>query len=116
MNTFSGRCSSSHAPSTAPTNDAGICQRRRSHWPRSSRRYPQVPDTLPATKPTAFDIVEVTGGYPSATSVGNVMRVPEPTTALIAPAPTPANAIRIISTTGTRATLVCCPATSIGRP
>ena len=31
-------------------------------WPRSSRRYPQVPDTPPATRPTAFDIVAVTGG------------------------------------------------------
>src|SRR5689334_6890795 len=105
MNTFSGRCSSSHAPPPAPSSDAGICQRNRLHCPRSSRRYPQVPDTPPATKPTAFDIVEVTGGYPSATSVGNVMRVPEPTSAVMAPAPTPARAMRIMSTTGTRGTL-----------
>ena len=62
VNTFSGRCSSSHAPNPAPTSEAGICQRSRSHCPRSSRRYPQVPDTPPATSPTAFDIVEVTGG------------------------------------------------------
>src|SRR4051794_1029439 len=33
------------------------------------------------------------------------MSVPEPTTALMAPAPTPASAIRIMSTTGTCATL-----------
>ena len=62
VNTFSGRCSSSHAPRAAPTQDAGICQARRFHWPRSSRRYPHVPEKLPATKPTALDIVDVTGG------------------------------------------------------
>lgn len=32
----------------------------------------------------------VTGGMPTASSVGNVISVPEPTTALIVPAPTPA--------------------------
>ena len=31
MNTFSGRCSSRNAPMAAPVNDAGICQRSRSH-------------------------------------------------------------------------------------
>src|SRR6478609_2160893 len=38
------------------------------------------------------------------TRVGNVMSGPDPTTALMAPAPTPARAIRIISTTGTAPT------------
>jgi hypothetical protein len=61
-NTRSGRCSSRNAPSAAPVNDAGICQRNRSHWPPSSPRYPQVADTPPATRPTALDIVDVTGG------------------------------------------------------
>ena len=37
-NTFSGRCSSSQDPSTAPSTDPGICQRSRCHCPRSSRR------------------------------------------------------------------------------
>jgi hypothetical protein len=32
------------------------------------------------------------------------MSVPDPTTALMAPAPTPASAIRIMSTTGTQPT------------
>src|SRR4029453_18197952 len=85
--------------------DAGICQRSRCHCPRSSRRYPHVPDTPPATRPTAFDIVAVTGGYPSATKVGKVIRVPEPTIALIAPAPTPARAKRIMWETGICPTL-----------
>ena len=60
--TFSGRCSSNHAPMPAPTSDAGICHRSRCHWPPSSRRYPHVPEILPATRPTAFDMVAVTGG------------------------------------------------------
>ena len=60
-----------------------------------------MPEIPPATNPTALDIVAVTGGYPSATNVGNVIRVPEPTTALIAPAPTPARAIRIMWATDT---------------
>jgi hypothetical protein len=38
-----------------------------------------------------------------------VINVPEPTTALMAPAATPANAIRIMWATDTRATLVRCP-------
>ncbi len=39
-NADSGRCNSSHDPSTAPDSEAGICQRNRSHCPRNSRRYP----------------------------------------------------------------------------
>src|SRR4051794_9357560 len=50
-------------------------------------------------------MVAVTGGKPNATNVGNVISVPEPTIALIAPAPTPANAIRIMWATGTQTTL-----------
>src|SRR4029077_2253900 len=96
---------SSHDPRHAPINEAGICQRSRCHCPRSSRLYPHVPDTPPATRPTAFDIVAVTGGSPSATKVGNVIRVPEPTTALIAPARTPARAIKIMWETGIWLTL-----------
>ncbi len=98
LKTVSGRCSSSQAPTMAPANDAGICQRSRGPWPSSSRRYPQVPEALPGTRPIAFDMVAVTGGNPNATSVGNVTRVPEPTTALIVPAPTPARKMTTIST------------------
>src|SRR6478752_9701538 len=89
----------------APRNDAGNCQRSRGPCPASSRRYPQVPDALPGTRPIAFDIVAVTGGKPKATRVGKVIKVPEPTTALIMPAPTPARAIRIMWETGTWLTL-----------
>ncbi len=103
--TVSGRWSRSHAPTSAPQNDAGICHRNRSHCPRSSRRYPQVPETPPATRPIALDIVAVTGGTPNATSVGKVMRVPDPTRELIAPAPSPANATRKSSSGVTEASL-----------
>src|SRR6476620_10519947 len=82
----------------APRNDAGSCQRSRGPWPASSRRYPQVPDALPGTSPIALDIVAVTGGKPKATRVGKVISVPEPTTALIMPAPTPARKMATIST------------------
>ena len=36
-------------------------QRNRSHWPRSSRRYPQVPDAAP-DQPDLVDMVAVAGG------------------------------------------------------
>ena len=47
-----------------------------------------MPDTPPAINPIALDIVAVTGGKPSVTRIGNVTRVPEPTSVLIAPAHT----------------------------
>src|SRR5687768_13828896 len=37
-----------------------------------------------------FDTFAVTGGKPTASSVGKVIRLPEPATALTAPAPMPA--------------------------
>ena len=45
----------------------------------------------------AFDIVAVTGGKPNATRVGNVIRVPDPTSELIAPAPTAASTMMAMS-------------------
>src|SRR3954452_6963951 len=48
-----------------------------------------------------FDTLAVTGGKPNASSVGKVVRVPEPTTALMAPAATPARAMARISYQGT---------------
>src|SRR3954451_18119511 len=48
-----------------------------------------------------FDTLAVTGGKPKASSVGNVISVPEPTTALMAPAATPARAMARISYQGT---------------
>src|SRR5690606_41973878 len=53
-----------------------------------------APLMLPGARPMAFGVVAVTGGYPSATSTGNVTSVPEPTTVLIIPAQTPAKVIR----------------------
>src|SRR4051795_12497099 len=44
----------------------------------------------PKTRPMLFDTFAVTAGYPRASSIGKVMSVPEPTTALIMPAATPA--------------------------
>jgi hypothetical protein len=44
-----------------------------------------------------FDTFATTGGNPMASKVGNVINVPEPTTAFIAPAPTPANPTRTAS-------------------
>src|SRR3954468_11024822 len=48
-----------------------------------------------------LDTFAVTGGKPNASSVGKVMSVPEPTTALMAPAATPARAMARISYQGT---------------
>ena len=49
-----------------------------------------VPENPAATSPIALDICAVTGGNPTATRVGNVTNVPEPTTELIVPAQKPA--------------------------
>src|SRR5664279_4418096 len=46
----------------------------------------------------ALDMVAVTGGKPKAMRVGNVISVPDPTTVLIVPAPTPARKMAMIST------------------
>src|SRR3954451_8114385 len=48
-----------------------------------------------------FDTFAVTGGKPKASNVGKVISVPEPTTALMAPAATPARAMARISYQGT---------------
>lgn len=44
-----------------------------------------------------MDIVAVAGGKPNAISVGKVTSVPDPTTALIVPAQSPATKMRMIS-------------------
>src|SRR3954447_10993568 len=48
-----------------------------------------------------FDTLAVTGGKPNASSGGKVISVAEPTTALMAPAATPARAMARISYQGT---------------
>ena len=54
---------------------------------------------LPGTSPMLLETLAVTGGTPKASSVGNVIKVPEPTTVLIVPAATPANRIATTSKT-----------------
>src|SRR5919107_548360 len=48
-----------------------------------------------------LETLAVTAGKPNARSVGKVISVPEPTTALMAPAATPARAMATISYQGT---------------
>src|SRR3954452_13590214 len=56
-----------------------------------------APVRLPGTRPRELETVAVTGGRPTASSSGKVTRVPEPTTALIEPAASPARATATIS-------------------
>ena len=56
-----------------------------------------APDSEPGTSPRVLETLAVTAGKPIASSVGKVIRVPDPTTALIAPAPTPASRTAAIS-------------------
>jgi hypothetical protein len=65
--------------------------------PVSSRRYPIAPVTDPGTRPSPLETLAVSGGNPSASSTGNVTRVPDPTTVLIIPAQTPATAMMAAS-------------------
>src|SRR3954452_15992622 len=44
----------------------------------------------PGTRPRVFVTLATTGSYPTASSVGNVIRDPDPTTVLTAPAAVPA--------------------------
>src|SRR3954453_16868492 len=45
----------------------------------------------PGTSPRVLETLAVIGGTPTASRVGNVINVPDPTTALMAPAATPAS-------------------------
>ena len=49
----------------------------------------QAPESDPGASPTVLETLAITGGTPSASSVGNVISVPEPTTVLIKPASPP---------------------------
>ena len=71
---------------------------------------------LPGMRPTALLIVAVTGGTPKATSAGKVMRVPEPTIALIVPAPSPASSTRAASRTVMQQPFSRGPARGSARP
>ena len=65
--------------------------------PLNSSRYPQAELTAPGTRPTLLETLATTGGYPIASSTGKVMRVPDPITALMVPAPNPAAMTAMIS-------------------
>ena len=55
-----------------------------------------------------LDTLAVTDGRPTASSVGNVIKLPEPTNALTAPAPKPAAITAIASTPFTARTVLPC--------
>ena len=61
--------------------------------------------TPPVTTPMLFDTFATNGGYPRNSRTGNVTRVPEPTTALMVPAQSPATRIKIAWRTDTRGRL-----------
>ncbi len=68
-NTFSGRCSSSQAPITAADQRGRDLPAQPVSTGRAVRGdTPRCPTPRRRTSPTAFDIVAVTGGKPSATS------------------------------------------------
>src|ERR1700712_4129244 len=56
-----------------------------------------APVRLPGTRPRALEMEAVTGARPTASSTGKVTSVPEPTTALMDPAASPASATATIS-------------------
>lgn len=98
-----GKTESRKAPMTPPTSAAPEKRSTRPTDPESSLRYPTAPLTEPGTSPTLFATFAATGGSPAHRRTGKVMRVPEPTTVLIAPAPIPA------TTTTTPSTHVTAP-------
>ena len=61
-----------------------------------------LPVRLPGTSPMLFEMFAVIGGMPSSSSVGKVIRVPDPTIVLIVPAPMPARTTRSASSADTR--------------
>src|SRR6185312_5574714 len=87
--TDAGRCSSRYAPVMPPSIDAGMSRTRLCFIPRSSRRYPHVPEMPPAIRPMALLTTAMTGATPRAIRMGKVTSVPEPTTVLMVPAQRP---------------------------
>src|SRR5262249_51796126 len=96
-------------PISAPITDIVPSRTERRRWPPSSERYPSVPDSPPGTSPIVFDTLACTGAYPNASSTGNVINVPLPTTVLTVPAPNPAAAIAMASGTDMTATVLHLP-------
>src|SRR4029453_4311187 len=81
---------SSSAPAMPPRREAVPSQSTRRRSPVSSRPVAHAPESEPGASPTVLEILAVTGGTPSASRVGNVIKAPEPTTVLINPAAAPA--------------------------
>src|SRR5688572_12470797 len=97
-----GSQSSSSAPAMPPSSEAVPNHNTRRRSPVSSRPVAQAPESEPGASPTVLETLAITGGTPSASKVGNVIKVPEPTTALIKPAaaPAPKSASRSSQVTG----------------
>src|SRR5579864_8213124 len=90
LNALAGSDSNAAAPATDPAPAAAPSRSSRPRCPSSSRRYPNPLLTLPGTSPTLLETLATTGGKPKASRVGKVISDPDPTTALMAPAPQPA--------------------------
>src|SRR4029453_16660650 len=93
---FEGSHNSKNAPAIPPSSEADPNQSTRRRRPASSRRVAQAPESEPGANPTVLEMLAITGGTPSASKVGKVINVPDPTTVLIRPAspPAPSNARR----------------------
>ena len=85
-----GSHSSSNAPAMPPRSEAVPNQSTRRRSPVSSRPVAHAPESEPGVSPTVLEMLAITGGTPSASRVGKVIKVPEPTTVLINPAAAPA--------------------------
>src|SRR5262249_12403412 len=102
LNTPGGSASRAQAPASAPAHDARPSLTSLPRWPASSSRYPKTLLTLPGTKPTLLETLATTGGEPKASSGGDVISDPEPTTAFIAPGASAAGRIGTNSPLATR--------------
>src|SRR6478609_1286334 len=70
-----------------------------------------APASEPGARPSELETLAVTGGRPTASRTGKVIRVPEPTMVLMVPAATPASRTAVISHSDIRFPLVgCCRA------
>ena len=87
--------------STAPADRRSGRRRRPDHprraVPRARGGSRSTRTSDPGTSPMVLETLAVTGGTPNASRVGNVIRVPDPTTVLMVPAATPASRIAAIS-------------------
>ena len=83
--------SSKMLPITPPIMLALRNIQKRRLWPLKSLSCARIPPINPGHSATVFVTFAVIGGTPRASSVGKVIKVPPPASALIAPAATAAN-------------------------